>query len=85
MTEEERNLTDACDAVAKAIRERDYFQSNINGWECVRIVGYNREMALADREFVECVKTLCATYYDRQVVRAIETLKAENTKKGTGK
>ena len=81
MTEEELNLTRACDAVAKAICERDMFKSNINAWEVVRIGGYNLvEMDLADREFVAAVKDLCAAYFDRKVARATEMLKAETAK-----
>ena len=74
LTEGQRSLTNACDELAKAIRERDYFQSN--DWKEVFVAGNNRNMSLRDQQLMEKVSALCVECLERKVTEAEEALKA---------
>lgn len=75
LTEEQRALADACDELAAAIRERDYFYHNVDGWRGVHITGNGLEMSFADDEVREATKRACAAYVDGRVAEARERLK----------
>ena len=74
LTERQRDLAKACDGLARAIRERDYFKSN--DWKEVFIAGNNRNMSLRDRQLMEKVSALCVECLERKVTEAEEALKA---------
>lgn len=77
LTEGQRSLTNACDELARAIRERDYFQSN--DWKEVFVAGNDLNMRLRDPQLMERVSALCDEHLERAVAKAEEALKAAQT------
>lgn len=72
MTEGQRSLTDTCDELATAIRERDYFRSR--KWDGVFLTGGDQNMRLRDARLTEGVFALCDECLERAVTKAKEAL-----------
>ncbi len=75
LTERQIALVNACDELAAAIRERDRFYDNVDGWFDVRIAGNGLEMYFTDDVVREATKRACAAYVDGRVEKAQERLK----------
>ena len=75
MTDDKMRLTEVCDMVAKALRERDYFKSN--DWSGVYLNGHGLSLWLNDQQLMKDVMALCAKVFDRRVEEAMEMLKME--------